>query len=69
MLPNDMLKDLKFHNYLRVSEAAAILGVSPDTLRRWGNTKKISTYRHPINRYRLYRQSELERLLSEVKIT
>ncbi|MGZ3396910.1 MAG: helix-turn-helix domain-containing protein, partial [Isosphaeraceae bacterium] len=45
--------------YLRVKEAATLLGVSPNTIRSWGGEGKIPEYRHPINRFRLYKRAEL----------
>jgi len=56
-----------FKNYLRIKEAAAFIGVSESTLRNWGRDGKIPTYRHPINRYRLYRERDLNALLREIK--
>jgi DNA (cytosine-5)-methyltransferase 1 len=53
--------------YLRVKEAAELLGVSPNTLRSWGGASKIPEYRHPVNNYRLYKKAELERLLTQLK--
>jgi DNA (cytosine-5)-methyltransferase 1 len=53
--------------YLRVKEAAELLGVSPNTVRTWGGAGKIPEYRHPVNNYRLYKKAELERLLSQLK--
>ena len=53
--------------YLRVKEAAALLGVSPNTVRSWGADEKIPEYRHPVNNYRLYKQDELERILSKLE--
>ena len=53
----------RFDDYLRIREAAEFLGVSPNTLRNWGREEKIAEYRHPVNNYRLYRQSDLEELL------
>jgi DNA (cytosine-5)-methyltransferase 1 len=47
-------------DFVRIKEAAAILGVHQNTLRNWGRAGKIAEYRHPINGYRLYRKSELE---------
>ena len=52
--------------YLLVNEAAAFIGVSVGTLRNWGRLGKIPTHRHPINRYRLYKKTDLERLLAAV---
>ena len=54
-------------DYLRIKEAAAFLGVSESTLRNWGRDGKIPTYRHPINRYRLYKKAELEAVLHEIE--
>ena len=53
--------------YLRVKEAAELLGVSPNTVRAWGGDGKIPEYRHPINRFRLYKRSELERVLRDIE--
>lgn len=53
--------------YVRVKETAEILGVSPNTVRAWGATGKIEEYRHPANNYRLYRRTDLERLMKQVE--
>lgn len=47
-------------DFVRIKEAAQYLGVHENTLRNWGRAGKIPEYRHPINRYRLYRRSDLE---------
>ena len=52
--------------YVRVKEAAAILGVSPNTIRAWGAAGKITEYRHPVNNYRLFKKAELERLMKKL---
>ena len=67
MLPKVMPTETNLSNYLKVREAATILGVHPDTLRRWEQTGKLMTYRHPVNRYRLYRRDELDRFLHKVQ--
>ncbi len=36
-------------DFLRISEAAENLGVSPNTLRNWANAGKIAAHRHPVN--------------------
>jgi len=46
--------------YLRIGEAAEYVGVSSQTLRRWGQEGRISALRHPRNGYRYYRRPELE---------
>lgn len=53
-------------DFLRISEAAEYLGVSPNTLRNWENAGKISAHRHPVNRYRLFKKKELDALLSQL---
>lgn len=53
-------------DYLTVKEASEILGVSSMTLRRWDKAGKLKPYRHPLNRYRLYRREELENLLKGI---
>ena len=52
---------------LRVSEAARLLGVSPNTVRAWGAAGKIPEYRHPANCYRLYRKDELLDFLKRIR--
>lgn len=54
-------------NYLTIKEAAEYIGVAPATLRRWDKIKKLKSYRHPINRYRLYQKKDLEALLKKIK--
>jgi len=58
---------LRSKGYLRVKDAAALLGVSPNTVRAWGADGKIPEYRHPANNYRLYKQIELARILKKLE--
>lgn len=64
-------KDVPFNDnlsgYLTVGEAAKFLGVSPATLRNWDKAGKLLPYRHPLNNYRLYKKTDLEALLMNVK--
>jgi MerR family copper efflux transcriptional regulator len=53
----------KLDEYLQITEAAEFLGVSRNTLRNWGREGKLVEHRHPINNYRLYKQTDLEALL------
>jgi excisionase family DNA binding protein len=53
----------KLRDYLRISEAAEYLGVSPNTLRNWENAGKVVAVRHPVNSYRLFKRSDLDSLL------
>lgn len=54
-------------DFLRVKEAAALLGVSPNTIRNWGRDEKLPEYRHPVNNYRLYKKRDLEKLLKALR--
>jgi MerR family copper efflux transcriptional regulator len=67
MLSRDSSEHEKLEDYLTVGKAARFLGVSAETLRNWDRSGKLRAYRHPINRYRLYRRAELETLLSEIR--
>ena len=58
---------LRREGYLRVKEAAELLGVAPNTLRSWGADGKVPEYRHPVNRYRLYRRDDLEQVLQQLE--
>lgn len=53
-------------DYLTIKEASEVLGVNPMTLRRWDNSGKLKSYRHPLNKYRLYKREELENLLKGI---
>ena len=55
----------KLDGYLRIQEAAQFLGVSPNTLRNWGRGGKMTEHRHPMNNYRLYKKTDLARLLRQ----
>jgi excisionase family DNA binding protein len=44
----------RLSDYLTVVEAAKVLGVSKDALRRWDKKGKLTARRHPVTRYRLY---------------
>ena len=54
----------KLKDFLRITEAAEYLGVSPNTLRNWENAGKIIAHRHPVNGYRLFKQEELDVILN-----
>lgn len=53
----------KIDDYLKIKDAAILVGVSPSTLRNWEKHRKLRTYRNPHNGYRLYKRHELEALL------
>ncbi len=55
-------------NYLKIGEAAEILGVSTETLRRWDKSGKFNSERHPINNYRVYKEAHIENFMSETEV-
>ena len=57
----------QLRDYLRISEAAEYLGVSPNTLRNWENAGKVVAVRHPVNGYRLFKRKDLDALLKLVE--
>lgn len=57
----------KLRDFLRISEAAEYLGVSPNTLRNWERAGKIVAHRHPVNRYRLFKREELDAVLRKAE--
>lgn len=53
-------------DFVRIGDAAEILGVSEHTLRNWDRSGKLRAHRHPINGYRMYRVADLHGLLREI---
>lgn len=58
--------DTKLSEYVKIAEAAKILGVSQGTLRNWAEAGKIPMHKNPVNGYRLFRRDELTRFLADV---
>ncbi|MBI4432145.1 MAG: MerR family DNA-binding transcriptional regulator [Candidatus Omnitrophica bacterium] len=56
-----------FNDYLTVSHAAQLLGVTSTTLRNWDIAGKLKAHRHPINGYRLYLKTDLKKVLIKVE--
>jgi DNA-binding transcriptional MerR regulator len=50
-----------------VKQAAKILSITPLTLRNWDNNGKFPASRHPINNYRVYKLSDIEKLLTDIE--
>ncbi len=57
----------KLRDFLRISEAAEYLGVSPNTLRNWERAGKIVAHRHPVNQYRLFKREDLDAVLRKAE--
>jgi excisionase family DNA binding protein len=53
----------RLNEYVKVAEAAEILGVSQGTVRTWAEDGKIPMSRNPANGYRLFRRVDLEKFL------
>ena len=56
----------RIQDYMTITEAAKFLGVSASALRNWDRLGKLTAVRNPMNRYRLYRKSDLEMVLQEM---
>lgn len=56
----------KIDDYLQIRDAAQLVGVSAATLRNWERQGRLRAHRNPVNRYRLYRKQDLEKLLQEI---
>lgn len=53
--------------YFSIKEAAEILGVSTLTLRNWDKSGKFPANRHPMNNYRVYKLSALEKIIQDIE--
>lgn len=53
--------------YFSIKEAAEILGVSPLTLRNWDKSGKFPAQRHPMNNYRVYKYSSIEKVIDDIE--
>lgn len=51
---------------IKIKEAAEILGVNPETLRRWDRQGKLKTKRHPMNNYRVYKLGDVVALRRKI---
>ncbi len=52
---------------ITIQKAAEILGVNPETLRRWDRKGKFKAKRHPINGYRLYTVADIKSLRAKIR--
>jgi len=56
----------RLNEYVKVAEAAEILGVSQGTVRAWAEAGKIPMHRNPANGYRLFGRADLEAFLHRI---
>lgn len=61
------MKTKRVDRQVMIAEAAKMLGVAKDTLRRWVAKKYVIAKRHPFNNYRLFDREELERVFMELQ--
>jgi len=54
-------------DYITVIEAAKILGVNPETMRRWDRAGKLKAKRNPMNNYRLYSVQDIENIKKRIE--
>lgn len=59
---------MQIEEYLKIREVADLLGVSTQTLRLWEKKGELVSYRNPINNYRMYKVSQIETFLEEMRI-
>ena len=52
--------------FLTVKQAAETLGVSPNTVRAWGASGTLPEYRHAFNNYRLFKDSDIEKVRNQI---
>jgi excisionase family DNA binding protein len=62
----DWIMKTRLSEYVKVAEAAEILGVSQGTIRAWAEAGKIPMHKNPANGYRLFRREELEQFLANI---
>lgn len=55
-------------NYINIGEAAKLIGVSSETLRRWDKSGKFAGVRHPINNYRVYPENVVQSFVKEMQL-
>lgn len=55
----------KLSEYVKTAEAADILGVAQNTLRKWAEQGKLPMHRNPANGYRLFKRDDLESFLEQ----
>lgn len=56
----------KIDEYLRIADAAEVLGIKTHTLRRWTNNGGIPSIKNKFNGQRLYKREDLEKALREM---
>ena len=55
----------KLTEYLHTAAAAEYIGVAQNTLRKWAAQGDIPMHRNPVNGYRLFKRSDLDKFLKK----
>jgi excisionase family DNA binding protein len=55
----------KLSEYVKTAEAAEILGVAQNTLRKWAERGDLPMHRNPANGYRLFKRRDLDAFLKK----
>lgn len=53
--------------YLTIKEAANLLGITPQTLRKWEERGELVPFRNPINNYRVYKVAQVEKFIEDMR--
>lgn len=53
------------NQYIKIKDAAKLLGVTPLTLRNWDKSGKLPAMRHPINNYRVYKIEDIKKIIGD----
>jgi excisionase family DNA binding protein len=56
----------KLSDYLHTAAAAEYLGVAQNTIRKWAARGDLPMHRNPVNGYRLFKRTDLDKLLKKV---
>lgn len=51
---------------ITIGQAARLFNVSIQTIRRWDKSGKLKAVRHPMNNYRLYKLTDLKKIVEEI---
>ncbi|MEK7117673.1 MAG: helix-turn-helix domain-containing protein [Patescibacteria group bacterium] len=55
------------NQFIKIKDAAKVLGVSVPTLRNWDAAGKLKAHRHPFNNYRVYKTDDLYRVIEFIE--
>ncbi len=59
---------MMMEKFLTIGQAANLLKISAETLRRWDKSGKFTSSRHPINNYRVYQENQVISLVEELQL-